>query len=139
MIDDIKDNIDIDINKKNKYVKYKHLKFKDERLEILKKIYNILDINENNREFKSHLLDLDELKQKQILDLDEDIKKYFKVAAWPAYKNLNTERRYLSLVKYILKDMDIKYESMGCKLKYENRLVNTTIYTIQSNLFNKKN
>jgi len=132
------DNPDIPITKtKRDFVKLKHLKFKNERFDILHKIYNILNINQQNRTIQTHLLDLNTNMQQQILNLDNDIKKFFKVAAWPAYKNINTERRYLSLVKYILKDLGITFDSLTCKLKYQNKIVNTTIYTLQEDLFNQ--
>lgn len=126
-----------DFKTKREFVKLKHVKFKNERIDILHKIYNILNINQDNRTIKTHILDLDSNMQQQILNLDQDIKKFFKVAAWPAYKNINTERRYLSLVKYILKDLGITFESLTCKLKYQNKIVNTTIYTLQEDLFNQ--
>lgn len=120
-----------------KFIKFKHLKYKDQQKDILLKIFKILDLNINNNEIKTHLIDYDENKQKMILDLDEDIKLYFKTSAWPAYKNLNTERRYLSLVKSIFKEMGIKHESLSCKLKHENKIVNTTIYTFNKDEIKK--
>jgi len=114
-----------------KFIKFKHLKYKDERLQILNNIYKLLEIDEKNKVFKSHLIDADENIQKQILDMSDDISKYFKVAGWPAYKNFNTERRYLSIIKSILKDMNIKFTSISCKTKFNNTTINTTIYTIE--------
>ena len=135
-INDDSNNVN-NVKLKRQFVKLKHVKFKNERIDILRKIYQILNIDENNRIIKTHLLDLDDNMQKQILELDNDIKKYFKVAAWPAYKNLNTERRYLSIIKYVFKDLGITYESLTCKLKYQNKIVNTTMYTIQEDLYNQ--
>ncbi len=124
-------------NEDVKFIKFKHLKYKDQQKDILIKIFNILNITKENNEIKTHLIDYDENKQKLILELDNDIKLYFKTSAWPAYKNLNTERRYLSLVKSIFKEMGIKHESLSCKLKYDNKIVNTTIYTFNKDDIHK--
>ena len=43
----------------------------------------------------------------------------------------------ISLVKSIFKEMGIKHESLSCKLKYDNKIVNTTIYTFNIDDLNK--
>ena len=125
----IGDNIDDSINKK-KFQRFKFIIYKKEQKEILDKVFNILSICDNNNIFQSHIIDHNSNIQNKILELDDNIKKYFKTSTWPAYKNFNIERRYLSIIKSIMKDMDVIYTSLSCKIKYNNRIVNSTIYTI---------
>ena len=132
MMNDIVINDNDKINNKT-FVKLKSLKYKDERIDILKKIYNLIGINETNKTFYSHELDSDLDKQKEIESLDEDIKKYFKTSTWLCYnKNRSVDRKYISIIKYILKDMLVDYTSMSCKMKIKNMTINTTQYIINS-------
>jgi len=120
----------MEINKK-KITKFKHLIFKKERHEILSKILLIIGITETNKIFYSHILDQNDENQRKILDMKEEIKKYFKVSSWPAYKKgLNVGRKYISIIKSLLHDMDIKFTSASLKLNYNNKTINTTMYTI---------
>lgn len=120
-------------NKNKIYVKLKNLKFKQERIEVLKKIYTIIGINNGNKTFFSHELDLDENKQKEIEMLYDDIKKYFKTSTWLCFsKKRLIDRKYISVIKYILKDMMIDYTSVCSKMKVKSVLLNTTQYTINS-------
>ena len=132
MMNDIVINDNDKINNRT-FVKLKSLKYKDERIDILKKIYNLIGINETNKTFYSHELDSDLDKQKEIESLDEDIKKYFKTSTWLCYnKNRSVDRKYISIIKYILKDMLVDYTSMSCKMKIKNMTINTTQYIINS-------
>lgn len=129
----INDNNDNEKNNIKTFVKLKNLKYKDERINILKKIYNIIGINDNNKTFYSHELDSDIEKQKEIELLDNDIKKYFKTSTWLCYnKNRSVDRKYISIIKYVLKDMLVDFTSMSCKMKIKNITINTTQYIINS-------
>ncbi len=129
----INDNNDNEKNNIKTFVKLKNLKYKDERIDILKKIYNIIGINDNNKTFYSHELDSDIEKQKEIELLDNDIKKYFKTSTWLCYnKNRSVDRKYISIIKYVLKDMLVDFTSMSCKMKIKNITINTTQYIINS-------
>jgi hypothetical protein len=85
-------------------------KYTNERQELLQKLFSILEINEGNKMLSLKKLDEDEQKQKQILDLVDDIKKYFLSSRWTffSHKNIELKRNYLSLIKAIMKDMNIK-------------------------------
>ena len=123
------DNIN-DIPKKS-LVKIKKIRFIKERKEILEKIYNIIGINENNKMFYTHEIDNDEEKKQKIEDLIPDIKKNFSVSTWLCFnKSRNMNKKHISIVKYILKDMIIDYSSMPCKLKKNNKFISTTQYNI---------
>jgi len=52
-------------------------KFTNEQKEVLQKIFNILEISNTNKILSFKKLDEDENKQKSIIDLENDIKKYF--------------------------------------------------------------
>ena len=56
--------------------------------------------------------------QQQLLDLEDEIKRYYNVGKWPAFKN-NTEidKTYLSIIKSIMKEHNIKMTNFR---KYEN-------------------
>jgi hypothetical protein len=88
-------------------------KYTNERTEVLHKIYSILGISENNKMISLKQLDEDENKQKSILDLEADIKKYFVCSRWTYFSNRKREfkRSYLSLIKAIMRDMKVKMAS----------------------------
>ena len=88
-------------------------KYTNERKDILQKIFNILEISDNNKTFSLKKLDEDENKQNSIIELENDIKKYFLCSRWTYFSNKNREfkRSYLSLIKAIMKDLNIKITS----------------------------
>ena len=88
-------------------------KYTNERKDILQKIFNILEISDNNKTFSLKKLDEDENKQNSIIELENDIKKYFLCSRWTYFSNKNREfkRSYLSLIKAIMKDLDVKMTS----------------------------
>jgi hypothetical protein len=85
-------------------------KFTNERNDVLQKILNILEITEKNKMFSLKELDDNIDKQKTIIALETEIKKYFLCSRWTYFSNKNREfkRNYLSLIKSIMKDMNIK-------------------------------
>ena len=88
-------------------------KYTNERKDILQKIFNILEISDNNKTVSLKKLDEDENKQNSIIELENDIKKYFLCSRWTYFSNKNREfkRSYLSLIKAIMKDLNIKMTS----------------------------
>ena len=105
-----------------------------ERQELLQKIYNILEITENNKMFSLKKLDENEDKQKSILNLENDIKKYFLCSKWTYFNNKNREfkRSYLSLIKAIMKDMKIQMiASTIVKKTDDNKTKSETIYLFE--------
>jgi hypothetical protein len=85
-------------------------KFTNERNEVLQQILNILEITEKNKMFSLKELDENNDKQNNIIALEVDIKKYFLCSRWTYFSNKNREfkRNYLSLIKAIMKAMDVK-------------------------------
>jgi hypothetical protein len=119
----------------NKNYRLKNLRFKEERKKILTDLLNIVGITETNKIFYSHIIDENEETQKQILAFENEIETYFKVSSWPAYKEQSRhtlERRYLSILKSVIKEMNVKFTSASLKTKYKNKVINTTMYTIES-------
>jgi len=88
-------------------------KFTNERNDILQKILNILEITEKNKMFSLKELDENNDKQNNIIALEANIKKYFLCSRWTYFSNKNREfkRNYLSLIKAIMKDMNVKMAS----------------------------
>ena len=115
------------------FTKNKHKIFVNERIELLNKIYNILGINNDNKIFYSHIIDSDSSIKNQINNLENDINKYFRTSSWPVFRSKTiVERRELSIIKCLLKDMDVDCKKLSGKLKNEktNQDIYTTIYTI---------
>jgi hypothetical protein len=83
----------------------------NERKAVIDRLLVILGINEGNNMFSLHKIDEDNNIQQQILDLEPEIKKYFICGEWSCFKKKNSiNRRWLSFIKYLLKDMNIKLE-----------------------------
>lgn len=89
----------------------KTIKYANERKVVLNKLLKILDINETNIIFYVDDLKKNEDKQKQILDLVDDVKQYFVCGKWVYFAKKNVPESYLSLAKSILKDMNYNLSS----------------------------
>ena len=75
-------------------------KFVNEREEVCNKIISILNLDDNGCILLSEL-DLDINKQNKIIELKEEIQKYFAVSTISSFKpNFQCKRPYLNLVKY---------------------------------------
>jgi hypothetical protein len=116
---------------KRSQCKIKSIKYKDQQIEILSKIYNIIGLDENKRSFYTHEIEYDENKRKEIEDLHEDITNYFSSSYWYCSNNKKkVNKLYISLIRNILKKMSIKYNSQSCKIKINNKYINSTQYTL---------
>jgi hypothetical protein len=84
--------------------------YTNERNELLQKMFNILEISKEHNMISLKKLDDDNDIQQKILDLIPDIKKYFICSKWNIFINKNREfkRTYLSLIKAVMKDMQIE-------------------------------
>ena len=98
---------------------------------ILEKLYAILKINNNNM---IALKDLDKNKEQQeaILNLTQDAKKCFNYKDWTYFRNKKRviKRIYLSVMKSILKEMDIEIIITAVRNKNTNK--NETFYIIKN-------
>ncbi len=108
-------------------------KYTIERNNVLQTIFNILEISDSNKIFSLKNLDENENKQKLIFDLEYDIQKYFLCSRWNYFSNKNRKfkRSYLSLIKAILKDLNIKITpSTLIKKTDDNKTKCETFYII---------
>ena len=119
-----------EINDIKKNVYKKSSKFQKERNEILHQIYNILNVTEKNPIFYLH--EIDQKKQEAILGLKENISNYFKTSTWMAFRtDRHTERPYISIIRCVLKDMNIKYKCISQRYRDdESKLISVMKYEI---------
>jgi hypothetical protein len=121
-------NTDTIIEQK-KIIKNKNKIYANQRKELLEKVYNII-LDEDNC-FYSHIIESNDIIKQQIELLYDDILKYFSVSTWSSFKkNLALEKKTLSLIKSLMRDMDAKTETVSGKIRVNNIVINTTKYKI---------
>ena len=86
----------------------KPIKYKVERQEVLDKLLIILEITETNMMFNLTDLEKNDKKQQEIINLADDIKKYFNYGSWTYFSRENIKTPYLALLKALLKEMGYK-------------------------------
>lgn len=110
-------------------------KYDKERLDILNKIFSILGLGESNNKFSLHKLDNDIEKQKAIIDLEGDIKKYFICGNWSCFRDNQSKRKWLSMIRYLLKNHNYNISSRNKKdTNSDSPSEIDTIYTITRNI-----
>lgn len=70
---------------------------------ILTKLFNIIGITHYNNKFSIHLLDIDSDKQKQIIELYDDIKLLFDTKNW---NYINSKKLYLYIIINVVTEMN---------------------------------
>ena len=78
--------------------------YKEQRNDVLMRLFNILNVEPDNNAF-FNLDDMNDDIQNEILELADDVKRYFIYSNWPYFKKGIENKTYLSLMKSILKDM----------------------------------
>jgi hypothetical protein len=125
MTDDNKKIIKRSYSKKEKY--------EEEQKNIVRKLNEILGLNEKNNKFILEELKQDEEKQKQIIGLEEDVKKYFAYSNWGYFRNENitNDTKTISLTRAIYKNSgyDISY-----RLKMKNKISHTEYLITKKNI-----
>jgi hypothetical protein len=102
-------------------------KYQTEREEICNKIITILDLKEDNI-FLLCELDNDIEKQQKILELKEEIQKYFACSTISSFKpNFICKRPYLNIIRSILRQQKFIVEGKDIELKMENNLYKRTM------------
>lgn len=104
-------------------------KFDNERQEVLNKMFNILGINENNNHFELKKLNNNIEMQNKILELENDIKKYFNYSQWECFKG-DVKKRHMSFIRYILKNTNYKLTSNRKTIKDGDKTYVDTVYYI---------
>lgn len=107
----------------------KKIAFINERNNIILQLDNILGFTNNNRSFYLYDLENDTTKQKLILDLIPEIKKYFRTSEWSCFSK-DIKKQYLSLIKYIYKDMNFIVKRSGSSISINNIIIYTQLYSI---------
>lgn len=102
--------------------------YTEEREIILNKILEILNINEQNKLFSVCDLDKDNDKQTKILNLEVDIRKYFASRLWSCFAKHNIKRKVLSIIKNIMKEMNLNIISKRKQIKNKDTVYFDTIY-----------
>jgi hypothetical protein len=107
--------------------------YKKERIDIMNKLNNILELNDKNN-FILYDIEHDEKKVQEIMDLKDDISKYFKgkrsVVFIPKYKDKIISKSFLGLIKIVYKEMDYNVISMQKKFNKFGKFICSTIYII---------
>jgi len=108
-------------------------KYKQEREEICKKLIDILQLDANNSFLLSEL-DEDTEKQTAILNMKEEIQKYFACSEISSFKpNFECKRPYLNIVRGILRKQEYTFISTDFDIKINDVLKRTQKYIIFRN------
>lgn len=108
-------------------------KFENERNEVFNKLLNIIGIDTNKKTFYLHEIDENKSKQEEIMSLVADVKKYFICSTWTCFAKHDVKRFFLSLIKYLMKDMKYTMISTRVSVKEDGKFVNATLYHIIKN------
>ncbi len=85
----------------------KVIRFPNERKMVAKKILDILGITKDNNIFK--LNNKTTAMQESILNLEDEVKKYFNAGGWNIYKKgIEVEKAFISVTKHVMKEVGIK-------------------------------
>jgi len=98
----------------------KQLKYKNEQEELLNKLLEILNYN---NDYTFYLYDLDNKKdlKESIIGLSDDIIKYYSSSICTAVNGKKCKRPYLSIIKYILKYHNKEFYTMDYRLDIEDK------------------
>jgi len=103
---------------------------KEKQKDVLDKIFLILNINDDNKTFSLKELDNNIDKQNAILGLEEEIKEAFCYSTWTCFRR-DTKRKWLSMIKYVMKDMEKNLISTNKAIKNESgKFENIIIYIV---------
>ena len=108
-------------------------KYQTEREDICNKLLNILELN--NGTFILYDLDKDIEKQNKILDMKDEIHKYFACSTISSFKpNFDCKRPYLNIVRSILRKQKYTFIGNDFTMKIDNVPKKTIKYIIFRNI-----
>ena len=108
-------------------------KYQNEREEICNKIITILELTEDNT-FLLCELDEDIEKQNKLLELKEEIQKYFACSTISSFKpNFECKRPYLNIIRSILRKQNYTFIGNDYTIKINNIPKKTIKYVIFRN------
>lgn len=108
--------------------------YTEERKDVLDRLLNILEVTKTNNMLSLKKLDESIDKQKMIMELEEDIKRYFLCSKWSYFNNKDRKmkRVYLSLIKMIMKDMNVTMTTSTLVTKTKENIKKYETYYIIS-------
>ena len=106
----------------------KNIKFKEEQQEIINKLFQIL----GDKRFILYELDNNEKKQKEIIELGEDIKKYYSCSTCRGINIPDCKRPYLSIIRFLLKKNGYEFYSKDYSINQgdDKKYIRTKKYNI---------
>ncbi len=108
-------------------------KYQNEREDICNRLISILKLDDNNS-FLLCDLDNDEEKQNKILEMKEEIQKYFACSTISSFKpNFECKRPYLNIVRSILKKQNYTFIGNDYTIKINNVPKKTVKYMLFRN------
>lgn len=99
--------------------------------EILQKIYGILGISSEKKSFILQDIDANEDAQKQIYELEPDIKENFICGSWACFTKTNQDRKWYNIIKSVCKNNNVIYYSTRKSIKKDDKFVNVTEVNIE--------
>jgi hypothetical protein len=112
-------------------IRNKKIVYENERKIILNKMYEIVGLNDKNYFYSTDIND-SKIIQNQILEMSDDIKKYYATSTWSVFKkSVDVENIALSIIKSLLKDNNVLYESKTQKIIVNGKKKISTLYTVQ--------
>jgi len=97
---------------------------------LLNKLLDILGITNEKKSFLLQDIDNNDEKQKMIYDLEPEIKKNFIIGKWNCFKTKDTKRKWLSIIRCLLKELDHDIISSKKSVKKEDSFISITEYHI---------
>ena len=108
-------------------------KYNNEREEICKKLIDILKLDANNS-FLLYELDHNVEMQTEIINMKDEIQKYFACSTISSFKpNFDCKRPYLNIVRSILRQQGYNFISTDLDIKINDVIKRTTKYIIFRN------
>ncbi len=108
----------------------KKVLFSKERNDMIVKLEGLLGLTDTNRKFLLADLDNNVNTQNEITKLDGDIRKYFSCGSWPYFTFENGQKKYISLVKSIYKDMGYELTKKAIVLEKDGYFKHTHEYEV---------
>ena len=102
--------------KRTRITKTKAERYEEERKEVIRKLNEIMGINENNNKFILEELKEDKERQDSIMGLLEEVKKYYAYNTWTYFRG-EVKEEAVSLMKAI-------YKKSGYDVVFRKRMIN---------------
>ena len=108
---------------------------KDEMQKTLNKMFEILQLTNENNTFTLQKMDTDTDKQQQILALEEEISKNFSLSNWSYFMNkkkgIEMERPYINLIRGVFRACEVDFTIRNTTAKIDSKITHVTKYIIK--------